>query len=112
MRIRELCFFENGPLPTMEIWSKVENFDTPFQGRNRHSWPHPGKIREPNPEESASHHVRKEEGTQGPRAGRSSGSEKVEKSSETAPKSQNSGNLKPDPKAFLNPSDVLWMLPE
>ena len=57
MRIPELCFFENGPLESIEIWSKVEILNAPFQGRNRQFLPHPGKIREPNLEESASHDI-------------------------------------------------------
>ena len=49
---------------------------------------------------------------QGPRSGRSSGSEKVEKSPKTVPESQNSGKPKTAPRAFLNPQNFFWMLPE
>ena len=40
------------------------------------------------------------------------GSEKVEKSSETAPESQNSRKSKTAQRAFLNPQNVFWVLPE
>ena len=65
MRIRELCFFGNGPLPSIEIRSKVEMLNAPFQGRNRQFLPHPSQIREPNPEESASHHMKRRRGHKG-----------------------------------------------